>query len=325
MWSVNVRMIPYSIYTAFCCAALAVMGCNVQEVVIDSPDQPSNTITDAGDRGEDADVLNSESDGSLSPDTHGGEPTLEYEWRVDEWTSCSEPCGGGLQTRQVWCEDSNGATVDESYCIDTKPSEESSKPEESQACNTHSCDASCPQGRNICNAENESECNLTLEQARQDCLAAGCTPSGPTQCSQGGSPSNPNCWGAVIECSRDPGMISYTWQVGEWSACSEPCGGGTETREISCVNDDGAIVDDALCASTKPQGSRSCNTDACAPMCPPTTNVCNSTSESDCNSALTNARQRCQDAGCTPSSPLMCSQGGSPSNATCWGVVVECH
>jgi len=40
---------------------------------------------------------------------------------------------------------------------------------------------------------------------------------------------------------------TYTWDVGEWSACSEPCGGGVMTRDVKCLRDESVYVDDSIC------------------------------------------------------------------------------
>tara|TARA_Y100001960_G_C14774861_1_gene882480 strand:- start:3356 stop:4660 length:1305 start_codon:yes stop_codon:yes gene_type:complete len=47
-----------------------------------------------------------------------------------------------------------------------------------------------------------------------------------------------------------------SWNVGSWSSCSKSCGGGTQTRSISCPAN-------YKCIGTKPTTSRSCNTHLC--------------------------------------------------------------
>jgi hypothetical protein len=49
-----------------------------------------------------------------------------------------------------------------------------------------------------------------------------------------------------------------TWQTGSWSTCNKPCGGGTQTRSVTCQT-----TTDSNCAGTKPATSQSCNTQAC--------------------------------------------------------------
>ena len=45
------------------------------------------------------------------------------------------------------------------------------------------------------------------------------------------------------------------WKAGSWSGCSKSCGGGTQTRSVTCS----AIE----CTASKPATSRSCNTHGC--------------------------------------------------------------
>jgi hypothetical protein len=70
------------------------------------------------------------------PETHYcDEPTCTpctFSWQTGSWSTCSAPCDGGTQTRDVWCECS-GTAVADALC----PA--GSKPAASQACNTDPC------------------------------------------------------------------------------------------------------------------------------------------------------------------------------------------
>lgn len=58
---------------------------------------------------------------------------------------------------------------------------------------------------------------------------------------------------------------SYRWNAGGWGGCSASCGGGTQSRVVRCVRNDGVEMSDAFCsqAGSKPSTSQSCNTQAC--------------------------------------------------------------
>ena len=64
-------------------------------------------------------------------------------------------------------------------------------------------------------------------------------------------------------CNTEP--CSHSWQTGTWGECSETCDGGSQFREVICVQTPGGQpVEDALCsADPKPLTSQACNTEVC--------------------------------------------------------------
>lgn len=68
-------------------------------------------------------------------------------------------------------------------------------------------------------------------------------------------------------------LYTYSYATGNWGACSANCGGGTQTRTVTCQRRDATnsnldvqTVADSFCVAhglTKPATSRECNTQEC--------------------------------------------------------------
>ncbi len=56
---------------------------------------------------------------------------------------------------------------------------------------------------------------------------------------------------------------TFSFETSEWSICTRPCGGGTRTRIVSCVNRDNVPVPDDECSGSRPAETESCNTQSC--------------------------------------------------------------
>ncbi len=59
--------------------------------------------------------------------------------------------------------------------------------------------------------------------------------------------------------------LNPEWQLQDCRPCSEPCGGGTQTCVVRCIDaNTGNIISDDFCANfRKPLAERSCNTEPC--------------------------------------------------------------
>ncbi|HEU5114492.1 MAG TPA: thrombospondin type-1 domain-containing protein [Candidatus Paceibacterota bacterium] len=149
-----------------------------------------------------------------------------YSWQTGSWGSCSVSCGGGTQSRSVWCQRSDGTTVADSFCTGTKPST-------SQSCNTQSCCVSY-QGQS-CSNSNSCGTNYGTYQCDGSCNAS--TPYVPPNYGQ--SCSNSNVCGTnygTIDCSGSCNASSPYVPPNYGQGCTSSANscGQTSNGSITC-------------------------------------------------------------------------------------------
>jgi hypothetical protein len=79
--------------------------------------------------------------------------------------------------------------------------------------------------------------------------------------------SNGTLSGSASNASCSVAAPTYAWSAGSFGSCSATCGGGTQSRAVSCLRQDGVAVADLNCASPKPATTQSCNTQSCQKTC----------------------------------------------------------
>ena len=144
-----------------------------------------------------------------------------YQWETGNWSSCSEVCGEGERERDVACIlVNNGSRVTTDKCMDPPPNTTQSWYSE-RGCEYvweegewGQCSSECGEGTSIrlitCTLTNnhtvvsDSHCNSTLY------------PRSSTPCH-----SEEGC--------------QFEWESGTWSQCSETCGTGTRSRNVTCL------------------------------------------------------------------------------------------
>lgn len=67
--------------------------------------------------------------------------------------------------------------------------------------------------------------------------------------------------GPVVD--PEPEVPAY-WITGSYGTCSVTCGGGTQTRAVTCQDQTGKVLPEASCKQTKPITTQSCNPQTCA-------------------------------------------------------------
>eukprot|EP00958_Prasinococcus_capsulatus_P023825 scaffold3619_cov328-Prasinococcus_capsulatus_cf.AAC.12 len=176
-----------------------------------------------------------------------------YSWNKGSWGTCSESCGGGMQSRTVECVSPVGTGVADSECAEAKPAS-------SQSCNTQACltyewdEGSWGTCSETCGGGNQSrtvQCMSSLGVAVSD-----------SECGETKPASSQSC--------NTQACVPYSWTEGSWGTCSETCGGGTQIRLVQCASSgDGVAVVDSACTGPKPAESRTCNVQACDGLDPP--------------------------------------------------------
>ncbi|XP_077978826.1 uncharacterized protein LOC144434246 [Glandiceps talaboti] len=169
-----------------------------------------------------------------------------YRWLVGPWGACyQKDCLGGMQTRSVSCIHAvTNVESDEKYCrFHLRPYTE-------QSCLGH-YDESCyswdfhPKSGSIC--EGANGCGLGQLDTDIVCQNVATKEDVPDFYCSTNKPRPDD--GPTYRCSEFFGC-TYQWQeTGDWTECSDNCGGGYRTREISCRSSNGSYVIDSLCPS----------------------------------------------------------------------------
>ena len=175
--------------------------------------------------------------------------------RFSEWSDCSAKCGGGTRTRTV----AHAATNGGQPCPADAPME--------QACNVQACAVDCEvsqwspcskpcgggkkkrevtrrpdHGGDACPPPEELERDCNAQPCPVDCVVSDWGPC-PVDCGGGkqtrrivvqgahGGKACPPPADLVRDCNTQ--HCSVDCQVSDWSPCSQPCGGGSQTRTVT--------------------------------------------------------------------------------------------
>uniref|UniRef100_A0A5F8G3E5 Papilin n=1 Tax=Monodelphis domestica TaxID=13616 RepID=A0A5F8G3E5_MONDO len=177
-------------------------------------------------------------------------------WKTGPWTACSAPCGGGSQSRHVYCVVSDGAGMEEAT-DEASCSALPGRPPSTQSCNLHRCAAwsSGPWG------ECSASCGPGVRSRTVTCWGDEGSALQDFACSSADKPPlTEACMGENCPL-QEPG-----WHIGDWGLCSKSCDSGIRKRQVICADRDSNVYSSDLCQARQPQMPaevEACNTQSC--------------------------------------------------------------
>ncbi|XP_076979081.1 papilin isoform X2 [Tamandua tetradactyla] len=183
-------------------------------------------------------------------------PDPGFSWSHGSWSDCSAACGGGHQSRRVFCT-SDGEAYPDHMC-QRQPRPADHRPCNPQSCPQTkrwktgpwaSCSASCGGGfqfRSVyCVSTGGDGVQEAAEEAAEEAECAG-LPGKP--------PTTQAC--NLQRCAA--------WSSEPWGECSVSCGPGVRTRTVTCQSDEGSVLHATACSlEDRPPLTEPCVRDDC--------------------------------------------------------------
>ncbi|NWR97452.1 PPN protein, partial [Motacilla alba] len=176
-------------------------------------------------------------------------------WKTGEWGSCSATCGGGTQSRSVYCVAFDGQSaqgvVDDAECMAF-----AQQPRRSQPCNVRQCATWSTGPWSQCSAS----CGEGVQTRTVTCRTQQGSQAQDFACLMEPKPS------ATQPCLKENCIQEISWHVGDWGLCSKSCDSGIRTRQVICADGDSKVYSPETCKAIQPQKPTtlgSCNTQPC--------------------------------------------------------------
>ncbi|NXC71351.1 PPN protein, partial [Anhinga anhinga] len=176
-------------------------------------------------------------------------------WKTGEWGSCSATCGGGTQTRSVYCVAFDGRSsqgvVDNAECMTF-----AQQPRSSQPCNMRQCATWSTGPWSECSAS----CGEGVQTRTVTCRTQQGSQAQDFACLMEPKPS------ATQPCLKENCIQEIGWHIGDWGLCSKSCNSGIRTRQVICADGDSKFYSPETCKAIQPQKPAtlgSCNMQPC--------------------------------------------------------------
>uniref|UniRef100_H2XS44 BPTI/Kunitz inhibitor domain-containing protein n=1 Tax=Ciona intestinalis TaxID=7719 RepID=H2XS44_CIOIN len=169
------------------------------------------------------------------------------------WGECSQPCIGGVKTRDVRCVQGERLIIDDVHCSNV-----TAKPANQEAC----MEMPCPDWTVGTWSECSAECGKGMQKRRVVCSVLHNDENEEVSahlCNGEKPPTVQHCSNSACEAS---------WFSGSWTRCTSSCGEGRHTRHVMCLSEVTYLpVRDEDCDETgKPHVVEPCNLGSCPGM-----------------------------------------------------------
>ncbi|XP_068110224.1 papilin isoform X2 [Hyperolius riggenbachi] len=176
-------------------------------------------------------------------------------WKIGEWGPCTATCGGGTQTRSVYCISYDGR-ANQQAVNDAECSAFVEKPATQQACNHRACATWNTGTWTQCS----TECGEGIQRRTVTCRTDKGAIVQDSACMHQAKPTdNQICYGE--NCVQEIG-----WHIGEWGLCSKSCNNGIRKRQVVCADNDRNFYEPETCEAYEPERPaviESCNMQPC--------------------------------------------------------------
>ncbi|XP_065332270.1 papilin isoform X3 [Cloeon dipterum] len=184
------------------------------------------------------------------------EEPCDPEWFISPWGNCTQPCKGGNQFRQVYCQqiisNARPTVIEDDVCV-KKLGE---KPSATQPCNEEGI---CPQWHLDPWTPCDKLCGKGKQYRKVTCykvIEGKIVVQEDSVCHEERPPSEQ-------VCNNQP-CDGVDWMVSEWSTCEDKCGLSKKTRTVVCASLKGEIYPEESCnLENKPSEMENCSVTVC--------------------------------------------------------------